>query len=245
MTWAAAGGIPEWRSTQARSVGPSLRRKNRLRTVNARNAASEASSSMLFAMPLRKTLPSELTEEVASCWRVLRARGAHADVLEALGELVGGAPQLRGDFARLARDAAEDEHAEDGPERTIASSISAAPAPRGTPRRRSRLTSGAVTEAMSVAVITGTTIVLVRASSQTRPTRTSTIPTSSHATTPASRSHAGATNTRSSAPGSSSKTSVSRASPRPGRVGEPRGEAGPPHEAMLVPAGVTVPHLWG
>ena len=54
------------------------------------------------------------------------------------------------------------------PSATITSRISAAPAPRGTPRRRSRPTSGAVTEAMSVAVITGTTIVLVRASSQTQ-----------------------------------------------------------------------------
>src|SRR3954469_7152454 len=94
-------------------------------------------------------------------------------------------------------------------------------------------TIGAVTDAISEAVITGMTMVLVSASSQTAPTSTSTMPTSSQATMPASRSHGGATNSLASSPGSISRTLGSSAGSdgwrRPrvnrARIMDPRGNA--------------------
>ena len=44
-------GTPMWPSTPARSEGPSLRRKKRLRAANERPSASDAISVMPFARP--------------------------------------------------------------------------------------------------------------------------------------------------------------------------------------------------
>src|SRR5436190_190207 len=77
---------------------------------------------------------------------------------------------------------------------STASSTSPAPAARGRPRRYSALMTGAVTEAMIIAVINGMTITRVSASTDMTPTTMSPMPTISHATMPASRTHLGVEN---------------------------------------------------
>src|ERR1700750_3414497 len=66
ITCATGGETPEWRSTHARSVGPSLSRKNRLRIVKAANVASDASDATPALTPLSSSFPAEFTEDDAS-----------------------------------------------------------------------------------------------------------------------------------------------------------------------------------
>src|SRR3954452_3950225 len=93
---------------------------------------------------------------------------------------------------------------------TIATRTRPAPIPRGTLWRWSQATSGEATEAIIAAVISGITIVSVRARSQIAPIRAAAPPTRSHAEKPRSRSHCGAAKIPLSSAGSTSIASSSR-----------------------------------
>ena len=93
----------------------------------------------------------------------------------------------------------------------------AAPPPRPTRWRASQPTTGERTAAMIAAVMTGTTITEVIASSQTTPPSRTSTPTISHAISPRSRSHDGTAKTRASW---SDPTSTNVASP-PGEPAAP------------------------
>ena len=101
--------------------------------------------------------------------------------------------------------------------RTTIESISRpAAAARGMCRPRLE-TTGVATAATTPAVITGSTIVSVRASSQTSPASSTVTPTSSHAVSPRSRSQPGVANRPVSSRGSSSTTSSVASLPPSGR----------------------------
>ena len=93
---------------------------------------------------------------------------------------------------------------------------SAAPAPRGTPRRWSMRTSGEVTAATTPATTTGTKIVLVSAATHVAPMSTAPTPASSHDANPRSLSHCGAEKTPVSSTDSSSTMSGSSPGSEPG-----------------------------
>ena len=78
------------------------------------------------------------------------------------------------------------------------------PTARGTRLRSRRSTAGPKTAAMIPAVITGSTIVCVSASSQTTPTSAAATPNRSQQAIPRFRSHCGAWNRPLSSPGSTS-----------------------------------------
>ena len=91
-------------------------------------------------------------------------------------------------------DAAEDEAEDEHPDGNKPSSTRTAPPIRGTRWRSSQPTAGPATAPITVARMTGMTIVDVSPSSHTSPTMTSTNPTSSHDEKPRSLSHVGAAN---------------------------------------------------
>jgi hypothetical protein len=85
---------------------------------------------------------------------------------------------------------------------TIASSIRAAPSPRGTRWRAIQEITGEQTAATIAATITGSAITLVSATSQTAPTNRTANPSRNHDIRPRLRSQSGTLKTRRSAPGS-------------------------------------------
>ena len=101
--------------------------------------------------------------------------------------------------------------------RSTRRSTMAAPPPRPTRWRASQPTTGERTAAMIAAVMTGTTITEVSASSQTTPPSRSSTPTTSHAISPRSRSHDG-----------TAKTRASWSDPTSTNVDSPPGEPAPP-----------------
>src|SRR5215207_3359003 len=195
MMCATGAGTPMWRSPQARMVGPSLSRKNRLSAVSARKNASDDSALIPVATPPRSAwkidvaellvsdvalaaLPELIPRSCSQPWIVL-----WADCRWPLRSLVWLAmPPTMRTTSPTAR-------------ATRLSIRSPAAAARGSRPRDSHRTTGDATAATTPAVITGITIVSVSDSSQTAPTSSSVTPTRSHDVMPRSRSQPGAART--------------------------------------------------
>jgi hypothetical protein len=203
-------------------VGASLSRKKRLSAVKERKTASDASRSIPAARPAVKALKPELTEALAF-WLASRAV-AESTPRSLAQDSIFFAPACSRSLRLSAWLAI--------PVRTIsptrtpmtmsARKTSAAPAPLGIPRPFNQSTTGKTTDAMIAAVITGITIVSVRARNQTAPTSAAATPTSSQAEKPRSRNQVGAAKMPLSSPGSISTNSSELGPLRPGRRSRPR-----------------------
>ncbi len=223
IEWASGTGTPRWRSTKLPIAGPSLSRKKRLRAVNERKTANEASLSTPPITPWVSASNPAPIEALASAFAfaavvAFTPRSPRSDSIS-LAPSLSLAERLSAWLAIPVRTISPTP----APTAMIARKTSPAPIPLGTPCRRSQSTSGEVTEAMIPATITGSTIVSVSARSQIAPTSAAATPTKSQAVKPRSRSQVGAEKTPLSSAGSSSTNSPPAPSlSRPGRRNRPR-----------------------
>ena len=194
VTIVATGrGIPRWRSTKRRKTRPSFSRKNVLKKKNDTKKAAEVSPSMPPATPFRRVAPISGTAAVTSLaalsapW-VPTPRSATQLAMRSVP--LWSAAVISSPFCTMPPITIR---ATTAPTTSSPSSTMPAAAARGM-WRWSAVTSGTVTAATTAAATTGPTMDEIWPRNQTRPTRTTPIPTRNQASIPSSRSHAGVAN---------------------------------------------------
>ena len=188
-------GTPMCCSTPARSEGPSLSRKKRLRTANERPSASDVISVMPVARPPTSvemtcgasalTLPEALDAPDEST----PASSSQPWMSSTASLAIEPASSAWETIPPITRKSTRAPSAT-RPRRTMP-----APAARGTRCRPSQLTSGEATDATTKATSTGCVMTAVAPRSQTSPKSSAATPTRSHDAIPRSRSQRGAEKT--------------------------------------------------
>ena len=214
--WATSTGTPAWRSAQARIAGPSFSRKKRLRAVSARKNTIPERSLMPAPRPWSSAFTEALAEALALSLASFAVVGS-TPRSSSQPSIVLLAPVSSEPMSPLSLAMPATISTTRPTARTTIESINRPAAAARGMCRPSLETRGVATAATTPAVITGNTIVSVRASSHTIPTSSTVTPTSSHAVRPRSRSHPGVANRPVSSRGSSSTTSSVLSVPPSGR----------------------------